>query len=292
MDDDAARVRTTRARQEMSMNVTPWKTVSIGETSDRTRGIQFLLRAQGLSLAADGHFGPLTEKAVESFQSASGLDADGVVGPRTWSTLVIATHLGSTGDAVRALQWQRFIIIPEEEPLVVDGVFGAVTEDRVRRFQDQWGLTQDGVAGRETWSFATAVYPWPLVKLGATSATNYRVLTVQHLLRAHGAAIVADGSYGPATGEAMRQFQLAHRARDISTTCGQLDWPDLVVTVRPGSHGEAVMAVQNLLSVAVDGVFGPATAQAVRDFQSMFGFVVDGIVGPRTWEGLVKPVFE
>ena len=36
----------------------------------------------------DGDFGPATEKAVRSFQTANGLEPDGEIGPDTWSALV------------------------------------------------------------------------------------------------------------------------------------------------------------------------------------------------------------
>lgn len=35
----------------------------------------------------DGTFGPRTEQAVKAFQSDFGLDADGIVGPKTWAML-------------------------------------------------------------------------------------------------------------------------------------------------------------------------------------------------------------
>lgn len=45
----------------------------------------------------------------------------------------------------------------------------------------------------------------------------------------------------------------------------------------------AVKAVQCMLGVVVDGIFGPITERAVRIFQSQTNITVDGIVGPQTW---------
>ena len=38
--------------------------------------------------------------------------------------------------------------------------------------------------------------------------------------------------------------------------------------------------------IAVDGVFGRDTEEAVRDFQSQHDLDVDGIVGDNTWAAL------
>ncbi len=275
------------------MNVYPWSTVATGQTSDRVAAIQYLLRHHGHPVAVDGVFGPTTEVAVRAVQAAAGLGDDGVVGPLTWPVLVVQVGPGASGDAVRAVQRLGLPMFPGDEPLVVDGVFGPATEEKIRAFQHNWGLTQDGIVGRQTWSFLMRVpRAWPLVSVGATQETNGRVRTVQHLLRAHGATIVADGSYGPLSGEAMRQFQLARRALYISTTCGQLDWPELIGTVGPGDTGETVRAAQWLLDVTADGHFGPATEAAVRAFQGVFLPPADGIVGPETWWALAVPKFD
>lgn len=64
--------------------------------------------------------------------------------------------------------------------------------------------------------------------------------------------------------------------------------------LRQGSSGEKVRQMQQQLNVisdayplipklAVDGVFGPATEEAVRTFQNIFGLTADGIVGFKTW---------
>jgi hypothetical protein len=59
-----------------------------------------------------------------------------------------------------------------------------------------------------------------------------------------------------------------------------------------GSEGGPVKALQVLLNLhqanlAVDGSFGPATAQAVRNYQTVMGGTVDGVVGPQTWGALI-----
>jgi peptidoglycan hydrolase-like protein with peptidoglycan-binding domain len=68
-------------------------------------------------------------------------------------------------------------------------------------------------------------------------------------------------------------------------------WP----VVKSGSNGHPIKTLQYLLrargqSVAVDGVFGPNTAAAVKAFQASHGLTADGIVGPVTWAALVVQV--
>ncbi|SFS07173.1 Peptidoglycan-binding (PGRP) domain of peptidoglycan hydrolases-containing protein [Microbacterium sp. cf046] len=280
------------------MNVEPWGTTGPGASTPVVPAIQYLLRAHGHAVVVDGDYGPATTAAVSAVQSAAGLTTDGIVGPVTWPHLVVSTQNGSTGDAVRAVQQFGLVPSPGVDPLVVDGDFGPITQERVRFFQESWGLTQDGIAGRETWSFLSTMQPgprpWPLVKVGATQATNWRVLAAQHLLRFRGAPIVADGAYGPLSGEATRTFQMTLRATFISTTLGQLDWPSLIETVRLGDTGEAVRAAQTLLpgGLVFDGDFGPLTDAAARQFQSMFAPPADGIVGPATWFALTQRLFD
>lgn len=58
-----------------------------GMTGPAVKDMQLLLNQKGASVSADGKFGPATAKAVKTFQSESGLTADGVVGPKTWDAL-------------------------------------------------------------------------------------------------------------------------------------------------------------------------------------------------------------
>ena len=63
-------------------------------------------------------------------------------------------------------------------------------------------------------------------------------------------------------------------------------------TISTGATGDAVRRLQRALrrtpdlGIAVDGIFGPQTDQAVGEFQQANGLTVDGVVGPLTWAAL------
>jgi murein L,D-transpeptidase YcbB/YkuD len=147
------------------------------------------------------------------------------------------------------------------------------------------------------------ISPWPLVRQGDK---EHPVQSLQYLLRARGHSVVVDGIFGPATDAAVRAFQ-RQRGLAVDGIVGPNTWRALVVTVRQGSTGDAVRAVQeefqyrNLSGdpsqgIQVDGIFGPQTDAAVRDFQQAIKYdvpsvTVDGIVGPVTWQALVSGMY-
>lgn len=65
-------------------------TIRKGSRGDAVKLLQTMLISRGYSVGssgADGVFGANTDKAVREYQYASGLNADGVVGPLTWAEL-------------------------------------------------------------------------------------------------------------------------------------------------------------------------------------------------------------
>ena len=128
---------------------------------------------------------------------------------------------------------------------------------------------------------------WPEVSAGASGAL---VTTIQYLLGHHGFPTDVDGAYGPATTQAVRDFQTA-KGIPASGEVGAATWPSLVVTIRQGAAGDHVRAAQTRINsygykLAVDGIFGAGTLAAVTDFQRHNELTADGIVGTLTWRTL------
>jgi peptidoglycan hydrolase-like protein with peptidoglycan-binding domain len=138
----------------MSSSIQPWPLVRRGDEEHPVTTLQYLLRAHGHGIAADGIFGARTEAAVKAVQQANGLPADGIVGPQTWPRVVIQVHQGSQGDAVRGVQEEfqfRNLSGDPSKGLAVDGIFGPKTDAAVRGFQDALGIAVDGIVGPVTW---------------------------------------------------------------------------------------------------------------------------------------------
>jgi peptidoglycan hydrolase-like protein with peptidoglycan-binding domain len=131
---------------------------------------------------------------------------------------------------------------------------------------------------------ASGVSHWPDINQGARGNV---VKVIQYLLGARGHAVTVDGDFGPRTKSAVEAFQRS-AGLPVNGGVGSVTWPKLIVTVLRGSTGDAVMAVQLVLKVKIDGDFGPSTQAAVRSFQSSHGLSVDGVVGPNTWNALVN----
>lgn len=55
-----------------------------------------------------------------------------------------------------------------------------------------------------------------------------------------------------------------------------------------GSKGCDVQALQRLLGLEDDGIFGKNTEAAVKKWQTAHGLVADGIVGDKTWQSLTS----
>lgn len=123
-------------------------TLKAGASGQKVKGLQIVLNAHDAKLDVDGAFGKNTTAAVKDFQKKKGLDADGVVGPKTWGALVSVTRSGDKGaDAKSVQQLLRHHGIKVD----ADGKFGPKTAEGVKSFQKKKKLSADGVVGPATW---------------------------------------------------------------------------------------------------------------------------------------------
>lgn len=160
---------------------------------------------------------------------------------------------GSTGPNVVVVQVelnriaQNYPAIPKIAD--VDGIFGSRTEAAVRAFQEIFDLTPDGIVGPATW--------YALVRL-------YTAVTNLSELRSSG-----------------QQFYSISWA-----------YPN---SLQNGDSGDKVRHLQYMLSVLsayinsippleIDGIFGPATRNAVIAAQRYFGLPQTGVVDEATWD--------
>ena len=141
----------------MAGSIQPFPLVRSGARDHPVRTLQYLLRARNHPVTVDGIFGAKTDAAVRAFQMDKHLAVDGIVGPNTWSALIITVKRGSQGDAVRGVQ-EEFVFRAGEpgQGLQIDGIFGPKTEATVRGFQqalhtDIPSVAVDGIVGPVTW---------------------------------------------------------------------------------------------------------------------------------------------
>jgi peptidoglycan hydrolase-like protein with peptidoglycan-binding domain len=145
-----------KVKAPAAVTIPDWPLVKNGDQGANVYAVQYLLRAHGSSLNADGKFGPITRNEVISFQGSKGLSVDGIVGPQTWTALISGKTVkkGSSGEAVKAAQR---LLKKFGYSLNVDGIFGTKTDQAVNDFQTKYGLQVDGIVGPQTWQALVAL---------------------------------------------------------------------------------------------------------------------------------------
>jgi peptidoglycan hydrolase-like protein with peptidoglycan-binding domain len=131
----------------------------------------------------------------------------------------------------------------------VDGIFGSRTEASVRRFQEIFGLTPDGIVGKATW--------YALVRL-------YTAVTRLSELRSQGQRFYSISWEYP---NSPREGSTGEKVRHLQYMLSVLS--EYIPQIPP---------------LNVDGIFGTATKESVLAAQRYFGLPETGIVNAATWE--------
>lgn len=142
---------------------------------------------------------------------------------------------------------QNYPAIPKISP--VDGIFGAQTEAAVRKFQEIFNLTVDGIVGSATWYALVRYY---------TAVTNMAELR----------------------SEGQRFYAISW------ATTNPIQQGDRGVKVEHLQYMLSVLSayIPEIPPVTIDGIFGSATRDAVIAAQRRFGLPQTGVVNAETWD--------
>ena len=237
--------------------------LKVGDSGAQVKILQNRLIVLGyLSGTADGSFAETTEAAVISFQNRNSIYADGIAGPTTLTKLYsssakkassVVANLGSlkegmSGSAVRSLQSQLKTLGYYTGS--IDGDYGAGTTAAVLAFQQDNGLTADGIAGKAT---QNAIY-------GGTSTGGS-----------------SGGGSSTTSGSSPARYGATASSNGYTT-----------ISSTSKTSSSNVKALQSALSSTgyyageLDGAFGNGTASAISAYQQANGLRVTGMAGPST----------
>lgn len=259
----------------------PGEPLRLGMANEDVRMLQLRLNRISTNYPAipkiypvNGSFTQDTENAVRIFQQIFGLTPDGIVGKATWyriaylfTTVKRLSELSSEGlsladvtaifpeqlergmrnEAVEILQYFLAVIgnYYEEVPIIsIDGSFGPETESAVLAVQRMSGLPETGVVDEATWDQIVSIY---------LSILESQPMEWENAVVLYPGRYLVEGMRG----DDVRQLQTM--LSTLSTVYPQI--PD----------------------VAADGIFGPATRDAVMAAQALFGLQTTGTVATPTW---------
>lgn len=94
-------------------------TIKKGSTGAAVKYCQERLSTKGFHVTPDGDFGAKTDAAVRQFQASENLKPDGVVGPNTWSRLLVETTAQPPKDLLAEERNNLIAKIPVEAPEIV-----------------------------------------------------------------------------------------------------------------------------------------------------------------------------
>ena len=324
----------TAAERKASASTSDSTYIKLNSSGSAVKGLQTKLQKLGFySAELTGNCGPKTVAAIKAFQEKYGLTADGVAGPTTLAKIDAVYNaqgsssssgssglkLGSTGKEVSALQtdlttlgfyWAQ-----------ITGNFGEKTETAVKRFQEENGLTVDGVAGKKTLDAIAAAVArkggstvasttGSVLKLNSQGTKVSQLQTDLKQLGYYYAEIT--GNFGEKTEAAVKDFQkknglsadgvagantLAAIAAAVEKAGGSVSGSGSSASgLKLGSTGKEVGDLQENLTTLgfyygdITNHFGTMTQAAVKKFQKSRGLPQDGVAGKTTLAAIASAV--
>jgi len=265
----------------------PGYILSLGASGNSVRNVQMMLNRIRRNYPAieripeeNGVFDTTTQSAVREFQKIFSLPQTGSVDKATWYQMVAifnavtrlndlaaeiitidqirpiyapVLRLGVQGNEVRIIQYYLAVLNyfnPNIPPVTIDGIYGPETQAAVIAFQQEYGLTPDGIIGPRTWEKLSSIYRELLPTLSPETLGNRAAPYPGYVLS-----------------PGMDNADVANLQRYLSTIAQAYDWA---------------------LDVPVTGYFGDRTLAAVRRVQQQFGLEPISGVGPIAWNTIAN----
>jgi len=239
--------------------VSPYPVYVLGQ-----RNAQIAVAQRALGVLADEQFGPVTFAALVAWQTSAGVPITGVLDKATWAKLVPTPPAQTPAPAVAP------------KPSSAQAPIRPVSK----------------TPSAPVASTRYTAYKKVVLRQGSKGSA---VIALQRALKA-----TPDGDFGPRTRSALVTFQRLQRIspngvadRLVWDRLEKRDYP-LVgyrgLTLKQGSRGVAVVALQRALRVAPDGAFGPITRTAVKAVQSRAKLAPTGVVSGVTWDAIESQI--
>lgn len=231
--------------------------------------------------------------STENSQARKTSTENSLANKRRTSNLI---QRGDEGEDVRALQ-ERLRIAGYYTGNST-GIYGPITEDAVKRFQEAYNLTPDGVVGPATLAKLPAVgvgYGEEAPSRARTTGDKLRLgdrgeavrVLQEQLIKAGYLQGEPNGYFGPYTADAVRRFQEDNYLTG-SGVAGPTTRAKLYSLVNPTSKSDFnVLEIQRRLrdrgfyKGALNGVMGNETKQAIRQAQEFYGISLSDVRSGR-----------
>ncbi|MBE9079765.1 peptidoglycan-binding protein [Romeria aff. gracilis LEGE 07310] len=253
---------------------TSYPTLQLGSLGERVSELQSMLTLLSFySGEVDGVYSESTQAAVVQFQTAAGLEANGVVGPDTWEKLLPTP--GSIADTPD---------MPAEEPAMESA--NADDAASLEASSELPDLDQPAPASPAPEPNPAAASD-PSSGDPAPSAAPAEPPAISQAPE-DGGAEAAPVDQPESADEPAEQASPEPAASPAEST--EISLPVL----RKGMEGSAVSSLQSRLQTLgfyggeIDGAFGEMTEIAVQNLQREYELGVDGVVGPATWSVLLR----
>lgn len=236
------------------------------------------------------HFGSFTSKRVKQFQNYYGLNETGIADVMTFEKLneILSTpfQVGKRSESV--IEIKENLTILGYGNMNLNDVYGSFTEKRVKQFQKDHGLRQNGIVDEVTYNKIESLFN----SIYETGKRHQSIITLKQYLTKFGfGGMNINELYGSYTAKRMKEFQTYYDLPATGTMNKETKKILIELITTPLQEGKKNRQVidlkENLVKLGFGGMninetYGSFTTKKVKQLQKYYGLVVNGIADKNT----------